>query len=79
VGGTQLVRAAAAAQQRVNKFEFVTPDNRLQEKEKEKKRILDFIIDCNVKGDRTCLAFPENSLLDILETTTEDDNVSHKI
>lgn len=79
MGGTQLVRAAAAAQQRVNKFEFVTPDNRLQEKEKEKKRILDFIIDCNVKGDRTCLAFPENSLLDILETTTDDDNVSHKI
>jgi hypothetical protein len=84
VGGTQLVRAAAAAQQRVNKFEFVTPDNRLQEKEKEKKRkrekrIWNFIIDCNVKGDRTCLAFPENSLLDFLETTTDDDNVSHKI
>jgi hypothetical protein len=78
VGGTQLVRAAAAAQQRVNKFEFVTPDNRLQEKEKEKKDF-EFIIDCNVKGDRTCLAFPENSLLDILETTTDDDNVSHKI
>jgi hypothetical protein len=37
VGGTQLVRAVAAAQQRVNKFESVTPDNRLQEKEKEKK------------------------------------------
>ena len=57
VGGTQLVRAAAAvpAQQRVNKFEFVTPDNRLQVQEKEKeKKDFEFIIDCNVKSDRTC-------------------------